>query len=685
MPPNNASFFLIMPVCWHRRPRILTICTLASPLPLISHAVEYVPKPITDTPGYALLEGVSSVPAPVVVAPDEQTRAGIDGTWNTFKVKIGSQEQNASALVSTTSSQVWVVNAQACTTGVLGSLPKAVSQMSFEQCASSRGLLFNTSQSSTWSEIGYYGLQTPSTSNVDAIGLFGLDKVVLPLWDEDEGVTMGNTTVGTIGTYATMATPEIWQGRIGLQSAPTKFPSEPSRPSYITGLFQKQLIPSQSFGYTAGAWYRKNQSANYHGNLVLGGYDASRLVSNNVVFIPDANHNLNVGLAGLTVSTPSSTSIDILKETDIDLQINSNVAEIWLPVSVCKAFEQIFGLIFDESTDLYLVDDILHQRLLELNPTITFTLSQAASTGAAGTVEIVLPYGAFDMTASPFYQAINKTSRYFPLRRGSNESQWTLGRTFLQEAYLVVDWERSEFHVYPRDWADKPTDIAAIVSPRYGRAIISPEDGPSKFATWVIVVITLGTIAAVVLFLASVWWVWRRHVRQRLLNASKPEKSGAANDTGDALSLPFGYGHLVFPKAELPGISSVVDARDPFADANAVQQPIYEMMGDIPMFEASGRQLSEKETMIARERNINGVDPHHKAAAAISYAAVSWSTPMMSMEESTVTTRIGRHRHSTISTGSVPYKTVSCPPNCQAQQEAPQPQDHNRRRFSYES
>ena len=64
-----------------------------------------------------------------------------------------------------------------------------------------------------------------------------------------------------------------------------------------------QAITSQSFGYTAGAKYRENGTTPYHGNPVLGGYDASRLVSNSVVFATDTDHNLVVGLAGLTAKT----------------------------------------------------------------------------------------------------------------------------------------------------------------------------------------------------------------------------------------------------------------------------------------------------------------------------------------------------------------------------------------------
>jgi len=43
-----------------------------------------------------------------------------------------------------------------------------------------------------------------------------------------------------------------------------------------------------------------------------------------------------------------------------------------------------------------------------------------------------LPYAAFDLVAD--YPLVIDSSRYFPLMRAANESQYTLGRTFLQEA-----------------------------------------------------------------------------------------------------------------------------------------------------------------------------------------------------------------------------------------------------------
>jgi len=53
-------------------------------------------------------------------------------------------------------------------------------------------------------------------------------------------------------------------------------------------------------------------------------------------------------------------------------------------------------------------------------------------TAGGDTVRIVLPYAAFDLKAE--YPLVQNTSYYFPLKHAANETQYTLGRTFLQEA-----------------------------------------------------------------------------------------------------------------------------------------------------------------------------------------------------------------------------------------------------------
>jgi hypothetical protein len=76
----------------------------------------------------------------------------------------------------------------------------------------------------------------------------------------------------------------------------------------------------------------------------------------------------------------------------------------------------------------------------------------------------------------------------------------------------------------------------------------------------------------------------------------------------------------IFPKAELPAepvlrheLGSGTKEKEPLAinEADNTERQIYEMPGCTPEpKEAGGRQLSEKESMVVRERIYNGVDPN---------------------------------------------------------------------------
>ena len=94
-------------------------------------------------------------------------------------------------------------------------------------------------------------------------------------------------------------------------------------------------------------------------------------------------------------------------------------------------FEHAFGLSWNDSASMYWVNDTTHQALLNENPNITFTLGNSVSGGP--TIDITLPYASFDLEAKP--PSVSNATRYFPLQQAANDSQYTLGRTFLQEAY----------------------------------------------------------------------------------------------------------------------------------------------------------------------------------------------------------------------------------------------------------
>lgn len=186
------------------------------------------------------------------------------------------------------------------------------------------------------------------------------------------------------------------------------------------------MIPSLSWSYTAGAQYRLKQ---VYGQLIFSGYDTSRFTENSVSFTMADDYTRDLVVSLQSISYSGSTSATLLSDP-IDIFLDSTDPNLWLPSDVCDAFEAAFGLTLDETSGLYLVNETHHTTLLNSDAEVSFRLSDVATGGDA--VRIVLPYDAFDLTAEA--PLVDNSSYYFPLKRASNSTQYTLGRTFFQEA-----------------------------------------------------------------------------------------------------------------------------------------------------------------------------------------------------------------------------------------------------------
>lgn len=108
----------------------------------------------------------------------------------------------------------------------------------------------------------------------------------------------------------------------------------------------------------------------------------------------------------------------------------------------------------------------------------------------------------FDLEASyPIYP--NATS-YFPIRRAANDSQYTLGRAFLQEAYVVADYERSNFSIHQVVFDSQAQNIVAIHAPNSTLIDTSPKKD-QFLSAGAIAGIVIGVVAAVALLGALAW------------------------------------------------------------------------------------------------------------------------------------------------------------------------------------
>jgi hypothetical protein len=137
--------------------------------------------------------------------------------------------------------------------------------------------------------------------------------------------------------------------------------------------------------------------------------------------------------------------------------INSATSYIWLPTPACKRLEQAFNLTWNETENLYLLDEYTYENLRQANPTFKFTFP--SNNGKS--LEISLPYAAMDLAISlPLLSVVprNQSQKYLPIRRSEDDQHFTVGRVFLQEVYLRVDYHTGTFQLTQALWPDNPFD-----------------------------------------------------------------------------------------------------------------------------------------------------------------------------------------------------------------------------------
>ena len=429
-----------------------------------------------------------TVPSPVSW-PASPYWDGNDGVWNSFVVQVGTPPQAFRILPSTAGQETWVPVPAGCTSRDLSDP---------DYCGYLRGTLpgsagFEVDESSTWEAIGIYTLDAQEAKlGYGGNGQYGYDTVVM---GPGHGVARQIKQV-----VAGIADPDFWLGVFGLGPKSINFTTlgHPV-PSYMSELVTNDDLPSLSWGYTAGAFYKNNASA----SLTLGGYDENRIEPGGLTFDmnADTSRPLQVGVQSIIVNNPpqGEGAISLLSSGIYEF-IDSTLPHIRLPDEAIDRFISTFGLTYDNRTDLFLINDTMRQRNLEAVPTVSFQLGPKLIAGpATDTVSIKMPYAAFDLQASyPFYET---PTSYFPIRRAANQSQYTIGRTFFQEAYVVADFERGNFTVAQAafDKLDSP-QLVAIKKPNV----------MDKLSGGVIAGIVVGALAALLLAILVVFLFRRR-------------------------------------------------------------------------------------------------------------------------------------------------------------------------------
>jgi hypothetical protein len=172
-------------------------------------------------------------PAPIAV-PVGTKWYGYDGNWSPVNIRVGAQPnpQWLSVFPNTAGQETWVIGPGGCD----GTFT----------CQQKRGGLFFLNQSTSWSDLGYYELGFDPQLGDEGYADYGLDFV-----DVSDQIIVPDQIIAIINST------DYWLGFLGLGIQPSRFNGTTNRLTFLSSLVENQsIIPSHSYGYTAGAYYR---------------------------------------------------------------------------------------------------------------------------------------------------------------------------------------------------------------------------------------------------------------------------------------------------------------------------------------------------------------------------------------------------------------------------------------------
>lgn len=346
-------------------------------------------------------------------------------------MSIGTPPQVVRLLPSTSANAIWPVHPQGCT------------KDDPSDCPNTRGSFFTSDNSTSWKDIGLYelGLQNEISLGYSGNASLGYDSVRI-------GIADASSTVIPNQVIEAIATKDFYNGFIGLNGNAVNISSTlNSSTSFLTSLSNSRVIPGRSWAYTAGASWADPP---VYGSLVLGGYDASLIAQDKTdtkveargqfPFGPDENRELILYVQDVSGHPKLAGS----SGAGFSIVLNSAVPDIWLPEKVCGAFESAFNLQYNATANRYFLNSTAYTAIQQLDPNITFSLATSATDTA---VNITMSWQSFDLVDKST-EAASHNNRYFAIRRGQNTTQYTLGRAFFQDAYVITDWERAKFWVH---------------------------------------------------------------------------------------------------------------------------------------------------------------------------------------------------------------------------------------------
>ncbi|KAL6861079.1 hypothetical protein J3F83DRAFT_747302 [Trichoderma novae-zelandiae] len=256
-------------------------------------------------------------------------------------------------------------------------------------------------------------------------------------------------------------------------------------------------------------------------SITLGGHDTARYVPHDIDFTLTPQDNMPRALIrGIEASASSSTNkpkkwasgTASLSGWDNSFTalIDSTTPYLWLPSAVCDEFADAFNLTYNATFDLYTLTNEQYNKYGSADSfTFTFSFSSfdnhdnfGSPLNVPGLVNITVPMRAFvNLLQYPFMHRTIKYGDpaipYFALRKSHNDSAIVIGRSFLQEAYIITKYDEAVFSVHQAKFPQQPiaeANLVPIKQPNDSPYPSPPKQGGSRLSTGQMIGIVVGGI-----------------------------------------------------------------------------------------------------------------------------------------------------------------------------------------------
>ena len=223
--------------------------------------------------------------------------------------------------------------------------------------------------------------------------------------------------------------------------------------SFIANGTQNISVPTfssslqQNYGLPSSSWALHYGSANHNipGSLIIGGYDANRVLGTVLSSPLQPTSGLPlVQLTGIRVNSNSSdadskASRNVLQDTldtsPLSVFLQPSIPYLSQPAPVCASIATLLPLTFQQHLGLYTWNtvDPAYGTLISSATELNFHFSNSK-------LMLRVPFALLSLTLEP--PLVDTPTPYFPCAPTTDPSRYALGRAFLQAAYLIVDMDR---------------------------------------------------------------------------------------------------------------------------------------------------------------------------------------------------------------------------------------------------